>query len=172
MGVLRDWECMAHPGPFESRSEHPKCKHGCSPSLVKIVYLKPPGHVSARTRTSDRLVRQSADGLGLSDISTSPSRPGGSVAERNRAKLRGPQGRQYPDIAAAKPVELAKYIGALTHKSNELERVGLGRPYRPAEWKKDPETGKVKHTAGPSALSPDTMIPKNSVGVSIDRVKE
>jgi hypothetical protein len=172
MSALRDWECLAH-GVFEARTVSaqtvPKCPKGCSRSLVKLVHLRAPGHVSARTRTGDRLLREAADGAGLSDISTSPSRPGGSVAQRNRMKLRGPKGREYPDVAKALPVDFGKYIGALTHQANELTNLGFGHAYDASQWKSDKETGRTVHTAAPP---PVREIPVNSVGVSIERVKE
>lgn len=172
MAVTHDWECLAH-GHFTARGsaeKPPKCpKGGCSKSFVRLVFLQAPGHVSARTRTSDRLVREMATMQSLSDISTSPSRPGGSVAHRNRMKMRGPKGREYPELAASQAVDIGKYLGAMTHKGNALAETGIGRPYVESEWKKDPETGKVKHLAGPSASVP---IPVGTTGVSIERVKE
>ena len=174
MAVTHDFECLAH-GLFTARgssAKPPRCPRGCSPSLVKLVFLQAPGFVSSRTRTGDRLVREMATMQGLSDISTSPSRPGGSVAHRNRMKqmrLRGPKGREYPELAGAVGVDIGKYLGAMTEKGNTLTQVGLGRPYAENEWKKDPETGKVKHVAGPSATVP---VPTGTTGVSVERVKE
>src|SRR5215469_13199732 len=104
--INRDWECAAH-GVFEKRTKTaqdvPKCPKGCSRALVKLVFLQPVGHVSGRTRTADRLVKEMAAAQGLSDISTSPSRSGGTVAQRNAARnrVRGPQGHQYPAHLAA-----------------------------------------------------------------------
>jgi hypothetical protein len=173
MSVLHDWQCLAH-GVFEKRVQPgriPKCPKGCSSSFVKLVYLKPVGTVSARTRKSDKLVREMADAQGLSDISTSPSRPGGSVAQRNRMKngMRGPQGREYPDFAAAQPAQLSKFLGAMTHKANELSNAGFGHKYDPSEWKKDDKSGAVRHVGAHGPIAP---LPVGSTGVSVERVRE
>lgn len=106
---------------------------------------------------------------GLSDISTSPSRPGGSVAERNRMKLRGPKGREYPELMAAKPVDFGQYIGAMTMQDNALTRTGFGHGYNKDEWHKDKDTGALKHVG---AQGPIRSVPTGSTGVSVERVKE
>lgn len=176
MAVLHDFECQIH-GRFEKRVKAgtvPRCPSGCSKSFVSLIFTKPPGHVSARTRTGDRLVREMADMQGLSDISTSPSRPGGSVAERNR--MRGPRGRPdlaYPEVAAAQnvPLNVSKAIPALTNKNdmaNALTSIGFGNKYDASQWKKDEKTGVVKHVDIPA---PHVTVPLGSTGVSIDRVK-
>jgi hypothetical protein len=174
-GVVNDFECLAH-GHFEARVKSgtvPKCPKGCSKSFVKLVHLQAPSFGSARFRRGDKLLRQAAEMQGLSDISTSPSRPGGSVAERNRMRNRprtlGPKGREYPDFAQAKPVELQKYIGAMTHRANELSNTGFGHKYEAAEWKKDEKDGKIRHLGAQGPLVP---IPLGTTGVSIEKVKD
>lgn len=171
MAVLHDFECMAH-GVFEARvkaGKIPKCSRGCSPDFVTLVHLKAPGTVSARTRTGDRLVREMAEIQGLSDISTSPSRPGGSVADRNM-RLKGPAGRQYPEIAAARAAEVGKFLSAMTERDNALTRIGMGHAYDPAEWKPDQQNPeKIRHVG---AKPPLVEKPLGTTGVSIDRVKE
>jgi hypothetical protein len=165
-GVTNDWECAAH-GIFEAKVKGgtvPKCPRGCSKGFVKLVHLKAPSFGSARVRTGDKLLREAATLQGLSDISTSPSRPGGSVAQRNAAKNR-PSGAQYPPTAAAQAVPLSKFIGALTHKENALTRVGLGHAYEPAEWKKDEKTGAVRHVGAQAPII-------TSPPASVERVKE
>lgn len=183
MSAIRDWECLAH-GVFEARTlsaKHvPKCPKGCSRGLVKLVFLTMPGTVSDRTRTSDRLVREAADLQGLSDISTSPSRPGGSVAHRNR--MRGPRGRQdlqYPAQFSARSGGTIPFHGGLTvenlgaqgftAENNGLRAIGLGHAYDKTEWKTDKETGKVRHEGAPPII---TTIPTGGTGVSIERVKD
>lgn len=182
MAVLHDWECMAH-GHFEAKGsaeKPPKCPKGCSSSLVELIYLQPVRIGNARYKRGDRLVREAAEMQGLSDISTSPSRSGGSVAQRNRMRNRrsvlGPAGRpdlQYPGDAAAVgragKLKFGDYIGALTHKGNALTDTGFGHAYDKNEWKKDDKTGAVRHVA---AQGPIVSIPTGSTGVSIERVKE
>jgi hypothetical protein len=173
MSVTNDFACLAH-GYFEAKVKSgtvPRCPKGCSKSFVKLVHLQAPSFGSARVRKGDKLLREAAEMQGLSDISTSPSRPGGSVAQRNAAKnrVRGPSGHEYPSYAAAKAVPLQKYIGALTHKENALSRVGLGHAYEPAEWKKDDKTGQVRHVG---AQGPVHSVPVGTAGVSVERVKE
>lgn len=146
MAVYADFECLAH-GHFETKWSGkvvPKCPKGCSSTLVKHVYLQPVGFVSARTRTSDRLVKEMAAQQNLSDLSTSPSRPGGSVMDRLRKK----HGAHLHESQIPRAVDAKEYMGALTHKSNEMTNIGLGHKYNAAEWKKDAETGKVKHNGG------------------------
>lgn len=165
-GVTNDFSCAAH-GHFEAKVKAgtvPKCPKGCSKAFVTLVHLKAPSFGSARVRTGDRLLREAAQMQGLSDISTSPSRPGGTVAERNAAK-----NRAFPAQAAAVAAPLSKFLGAMTHKENALSRIGLGHAYEPAEWKKDEKTGTVRHIG---AQGPIAQIPVGTTGVSIDRVKE
>jgi hypothetical protein len=163
VAVLHDFECMAH-GYFEARvgfGKLPRCPKGCSSSLVKQVRLKPPGFVSARSRKGDKLVREMAEAQGLSDISTSPSRSGGSVAERNRAKSQGAKENPYPPQAAAQaPSNVSKFLGALTHKENALANSGFGNPYNAAEWKKDDKTGAVRHVgrSAPNVIQPPAVV--------------
>ena len=159
MTVLHDFECVAH-GYFEARAKAgtvPKCPKGCSRALVKQVFLQAPGHVSARTRSSDRLVREMAAAQGLSDLSTSPSRPGGTVMQRLRQKY----GQHIQPQQMPRAVDASQYIGALTHRANELANLGFAAPYRKDEWKKNDETGKVVHV-GAQAPHPGFM-PRASV---------
>lgn len=159
--ITHSFECAAH-GVFEKRIKAgtiPRCPKGCSKSFVKLVFLTPIGHVSGRTRKADALVREAAASQGLSDISTSPSRPGGTVAERNR--MRNPQ---LPEAAQARAVSFKDYIGALTHKQNSLSDMGFGHTYNKAEWKKDPQSGKMRHVGFQS----DAVMPMTSV----ERVRE
>jgi hypothetical protein len=172
MSVLADWECAAH-GVFEARTKTsgkaPRCPKGCSAALVTMVFLKAPRIGNERYKRGDKLVKEMAEMQGLSDISDSPSRPGGTVAQRNRAKMLGPKGRQYPEAVAATPVDFGKYLGAMTMQDNALTRTGFGHPYDAKEWKTDKETGQVKHTG---AQGPIVPVPTGSTGVSIERVKE
>lgn len=142
-GVTHDFECLAH-GQFEARvkkGEKPKCPKGCGKSLVTLVFNRAPGVVSARTRTSDRLVKEMAAAQGLSDISTSPSRPGGSVMDRIRKKY----GAHIKPEQMPRAVDAQQYLGAMTHRANELTNVGLGHKYESTQWQKDKESGKVRH---------------------------
>lgn len=173
MGVIHAFECRAH-GVFEKRVKAgtvPRCPKGCSKSFVSLIFVQAVGTVSSRTRKADRLVRQAADMQGLSDISTSPSRSGGTVAQRNAARnrMRGPRGYEYPEIAAAKPVEIGKYLGAMTHKGNALSGTGFGHKYDANEWRAEKETGKLRHVG---AQGPVHQIPLGSTGVSIERSRD
>lgn len=140
---------------------------------MRKVFLTAPSIGSAKAKSADKLLREAAEMQGLSDISTSPSRPGGSVAERLRMKTRdgmaGPNGRQYPEYAAARSMDFRKDFGAVTHKANELATVGLGNTYNKDEWKKDEKTGKLRHIA---PAPPKSLRPTGSTGVSVERVKE
>jgi len=154
MGVLHAFQCRAH-GTFDQRVDVsngvkiPKCPHGCSKSFVSLVFVQAPGHIRPGTKRADRLVREACDMQKISDLSLSPSRSGGTVAERNRAKaMLGRKASGVPEAAKARAATFGEYMGALTHKENALTGLGMGNAHNPAEWKKDPETGKVKH-AGP-----------------------
>lgn len=179
MSALRDWECAAH-GYFEKRTRSaqdvPRCPKGCSKSLVKHVILQPVGTVSAGTRTSDRLVREMAKMQGLSDISTSPSRPGGTVAERNRARSQGAAANPYPpQFACQAPGGGIRFAGGDATVANlknlgfggenAMRRVGLGHEYDKNEWRTDKTTGRVKHVGMQPAIV-------SAPAASVDRVKE
>lgn len=161
--VTHDFECRAH-GVFPARVEYgevPACPKGCAPSFVRLVILHPPAMGSERVRYATRAVREVADSQGLSDIDISPSRPGDSVADRNYKK-NGPK-------LAAQAVDFNKYMGALTHKANELTNIGFGHPYDAREWKERKETGKVAHVGAPP---PVVDVPMNQFGVQMKRVKD
>jgi hypothetical protein len=178
---------LAH-GAFEARmakGKIPKCPKGCDPTMVELVYNQAPAHVSGRTRTADRLLKEAASMQGLSDISTSPSRPGGSVAERNRMRnggMAGPQGREYPTYAKTISGNLGELLPTMGHKANELrgegmqtmmkgfgyQETGLGHEYQPGEWKKG-DDGKVRHE---NVAPPIRSRPVGTTGTSVDRVKD
>lgn len=161
--VTHDFECIAH-GAFSQRVESgtiPSCPKGCSPHFVRLVFLSPPSIGSEKVRTATRLVREVADSQGLSDIDVSPSRPGDSVADRNFK-------RSGNDIRA-QPADFASYMRALTHKSNELTRLGFGHPYDAHEWKERKDTGKLAHVG---AQPPVADLPTNQFGVQMYRVRE
>lgn len=174
MAVEHSFECQAH-GTFTAKVRAgtvPRCPHGCSRAFVQLVFLKAPGYVGPRTRRADKALREAADIQGLSDISTSPSRPGGTVAQRNAMKYRGPKGRpelQYPEIAAAQAGGLTKFLAAMTAPGNALTDLGFAAEYNPSDWQKDAKTGVTRHL-NPSGLSRQA-IPVGTGGVSIDRVK-
>ena len=101
-----------------------------------------------------------ADLQGLSDIDVSPSRPGDSVADRNFKRLGNP--------IAARPASFGQYMGALTHRANELANAGFGNRYNPGEWSVDKRSGVRRHVASP----PNEPLPMNQFGVSVARVRE
>lgn len=159
---MHNFECAAH-GVFEMRVQAgltPYCPHGCSPGFVKLVHLTPPNIGSERVRTATKLVREMADLQGLSDIDTSPSRPGDSVADRNW--------KRSGHAVQAQAVPAGKFMSSLTYRANELTNAGFGHPYNPHEWSQDQKTGKRRHVASP----PLEPLPMNQYGVSISRVRE
>jgi hypothetical protein len=101
-----------------------------------------------------------ADLQGLTDIDVSPSTPGGSVAEKNFMR----SGNEVRPQA----VPVGKYLGAMTHRANELTAAGFGNPYNPQEWSTNAKTGVRRHVASP----PIERLPVNQYGVSIARVRE
>jgi hypothetical protein len=162
MAVTHNFECAAH-GAFEARvegGEIPWCPRGCSPSFVQLVFLTPPNISSARVRVASQLVREMADIQGLSDIDTSPSRPGDSVADRNF--------KRSGNAVRAQALPMGNYIAGMTHRANELVNAGFGNRYNPQEWSRDPKTGKARHVASP----PLEPLPMNQYGVSVSRVRE
>jgi hypothetical protein len=162
-GVLHWIECAAH-GEMEARVNPKKlrCPHGCSPEFVKIIWREAPAHVSGRTKAVDRHVREAAAAQGLSDISTSPSRPGGSVMDRLRLKKGRPDKLHQAGWGALpgydKAFDARNVAGTLQSltggaRSGVAEITGIGKPYNPAEWKKG-EDGKLRHVGG-TPLAPD-----------------
>jgi hypothetical protein len=107
---------------------------------------------------ASRLVREMADLQGLSDIDTSPSRPGDSVADRNYKR----------SGIAARAMPMGNYLAGMTHRANELVNAGFGNPYNPHEWRRDKTSGKAIHVASP----PREPLPMNQYGVSVSRVRE
>lgn len=163
MSITHSFECAAH-GVFEARvepGETPSCPKGCSHHFVNLVFLTAPNIGTERVRTASRLVREVADSQGLSDIDTSPSRPGDSVADRNFKR----SGNQLQ----AKAVDFQSFMGALTHKENALTRAGFGHAYDPHEWVTDKQSGKVRHVG---AQPPLADLPVNQFGVRVLRVRE
>lgn len=161
--VTHNFECLAH-GAFEKRVKAgtiPKCPKGCSPHFVHLVFLTAPNIGSEKVRTATQLVREVADSQGLSDIQTSPSRPGDSVADVNYKRSGGE--------IRARAADFNTYMKALTHRSNELARLGFGHDYNPQEWRERKDTGKIVHAGAPPPVA-DT--PMNQFGVQVYRVKE
>ena len=170
-GVEKDFECLAH-GVFTKRTKSgviPKCPKGCGVAMVKLVFLQPPTIGNVRFKKGDKLLREAAELQGLSDISTSPSRPGGHVMDRIRKKYGGHlQPEQLPRAVDAKT-----YLGALTHRANEITGDNMrnftgghhpGHEYNPTEWKTDEKTGRTVHVgAQTSNYRPPA---------SVERVKE
>jgi hypothetical protein len=171
MGVLHAFQCKAH-GTFEQivgvkkkGVVVPKCPHGCSKSFVTLIFVQAPGHIRPGTRRADRLVREAAEMQGLSDLSLSPSRSGGSVMDRLRKK-----NRTYPEAAAARAGEFGVHMPALTNRENKLSETGYGDGYDPSEWKKN-KAGQLVHTAA-GHKTPHHLVPMGATGVEVERVKE
>lgn len=177
MAVLNDFECAAH-GVFSARVKAgavPKCPKGCSAAFVKLVFLQPVGHVSGRTKNTDRLLKDAARMQGLSDISTSPSRSGDSVMDRLRKRnqptvspVQLPGWGQMPalgSIAGATDARsMLSAIGKPPKGESVAELTGIGHTYKPEEWKTR-EDGKVVHSGGERLA--DFKPP-----ASVERVKE
>lgn len=63
MAVLHDYQCKKH-GIFEG--SHPICPHmGCESEDVKMVFLKAPGTLSAKTKNFDRQTRDTVNSYQL-----------------------------------------------------------------------------------------------------------
>jgi hypothetical protein len=65
MAVLNDYECEMH-GHFEAFDR--KCPYGCSRKFVKLVFLKPVGTRSGKTKWTDNELNQIAKVHGLTNI--------------------------------------------------------------------------------------------------------
>jgi hypothetical protein len=85
MAVTNDYLCAAH-GPFEAQSDRcPHCKHN---RFVKIQFLKAPAFTSAKTKNSDRVVKQLAMDYRMTDVKN--DKDGGSVMDAMRKGNRTP----------------------------------------------------------------------------------
>jgi hypothetical protein len=177
MPVTHDWECAAH-GHFEARgseAKKPRCPKGCSSAFVSLVYLQPVGHVSARTKNADRLLKDVTTRQKLSDLSTSPSRPGDSVMDRLRRRNQPtvspaqlPGWGQMPALGQIQGVtntqQMLSAIGKPPKGESVAELTGIGHTYKADEWKTR-EDGKVVHNGG-------ERISDFKPPASVERVKE
>lgn len=174
-GVEHDFECLAH-GVFSKRVKAgtvPKCPKGCGSSMVRLVFLEPPKIGKVKYKRGDRLLREAAELQGLSDISTSPSRPGGSVMDRIRKKYGNHIRPEQMPVAGT-----AEMLGAMTHRTNGLNNddmrnftqqafgreAVMGHAYDKSQWVKDKESGVVRHMDVPH----DNFLPR----ASVERVKD
>ena len=173
-GVMKDFECAAH-GYFQARTKSgviPKCPKGCGSALVKLVFLQPVTIGKVKYKRGDKLLRQAADMQGLSDISTSPSRPGGSVMDRLRKKHPQLRPEQMP-IAGT-----AEHLKSLTNRTNGLQNEDMraftrqafgqeavmGHGYDKSQWQTDKETGVTRHIEQPHT----NFLPR----AEVERVRE
>lgn len=83
MAVLHDWKCMAH-GVFESTTG--RCPHGCGKGMTEIIYLKPPGMVTGRTRGIDRTLQTLANDHGLTDMNNHGGETAAFIPDPSMAK--------------------------------------------------------------------------------------
>jgi hypothetical protein len=174
-GVVHHFECLAH-GVFEQRVKAgtvPKCPKGCGKAMVKLVFLQAPRIGKVKYKRGDRLLREAAELQGLSDISTSPSRPGGHVMDRIRKKYGGHLRPEQMPVAGT-----AEMLGALTHRTNALndenmrnftaqafgQPAVMGHEFDKSQWATDKETGKVRHVDIPHT----NFLPR----ASVERVRE
>jgi hypothetical protein len=112
------------------------------------VFVTAPSIGSERVRTATRLVREMAETQGLSDIDTSPSRPGVSVADRAWKK------NNKSVVAEARPAgDLGKFL-ASAPRDNVLNRAGFGHPYNPSEWREGRHLGS---SAAPEKLPTEVV---------------
>lgn len=72
MKPLHDFSCLAH-GVFESRSG--KCPHGCSTSMVKKVFLKPPSYHNGFYAGADKNLRMLADDYKMTNLQQKAGEP-------------------------------------------------------------------------------------------------
>lgn len=169
MAVTHDYECRAH-GVFESRAKAPRCPQGCSKAFVTRVYLQPFGIGSAKTRKADAMLRAAAASQGLSDVSTSPSRPGDSVMQRLRARHNQDFAQEQLGNWGGEPGRLLSGLdgqkilaGTAQGGSDVLASLGFGKRYDAKEWRTT-DDGKRVHT--PTPKYPDFKPP-----AQVERVK-
>ncbi len=153
MAVTHDYECRAH-GVFESRAKNPRCPFGCSKSFVTRVYLRPFAIGSGKAAKADAMLKAAAASQGLSDVSTSPSRPGDSVMQRLRAR----HNREFQREQLANwGGEAGRLLSQLDGKQilagtargpDTLSSLGFGKAYNPGEWH-DTKDGRKVHNPQP-----------------------
>jgi hypothetical protein len=68
MGVNREYRCVAHDMPFESKKDKPKCPAGCSNKFVVQEFRTAPGIRSGGTRVGDTMMRQLAQDYNMTDM--------------------------------------------------------------------------------------------------------
>jgi len=173
-GVEHWFECLAH-GEFVARVKAgtvPKCPKGCGSSMVKLIFKEPPKIGKVKYKRCDKLLGEAAELQGLSDISTSPSRPGGSVMQRLRMR----HGQNFHPTQLCQTVDgpmATATLQSMTHRTNGLnnqdmrnfthEAFGreavMGHQYDKSQWRTDEKTGKVRH----EEVTHTDFLPKASV---------
>ena len=89
MAIKRDYECREH-GYFEAWE--PVCPEGCKRG-IKVVFLRAPAYVSARTKSADQTVRGLAENFNMTNIkSTREGETQAGYFTRNNA----PEPQQQP----------------------------------------------------------------------------
>ncbi len=79
MAAIFDFFCHAH-GHFEGSIG--RCPYGCGAGMVEKIWLKAPGVIGDKTKTTDALRDKLADQYGLTDMQTRAGRP--AVPEKYR----------------------------------------------------------------------------------------
>lgn len=113
MAILRTWQCAAH-GEFQAFVG--KCKYGCGAGMVTQVLGC--NILTAKTKTTDRLAKQLASDLGLSDMN---NRGGQALAEETSRWEKKKISDQTYSVPVGKGEEIAKIaakIGAPMTESN------------------------------------------------------
>jgi hypothetical protein len=96
MSVLNDYECGMH-GLFEAFER--KCPHGCSRRFVKLVFLKPVGTMSGKSKWTDNELKSISRDYNLSDIKAKRDSGTSCMTELGR----NGQGTTWLDVPHAKP---------------------------------------------------------------------
>jgi hypothetical protein len=128
--------------------------------FVTRVFLTPPAIATERVKNATRIVRDAIDSMGLRDLDISPSTPGNSPAEKNYLKDKRPIEAEVWSADQLKGLMATHPAGhGDTAITNREWGLGMGHGYRKDEWKPNPKTGQIVHSA-----------PKG--GVTFTKVKE
>jgi hypothetical protein len=131
MAVLREWRCRAHSEFENSTGKCPHCGHN---KFVVQEFRTPVKHVSARTKNSDRVVKQLAMDYRMTDVKN--DKAGGSVRDAMRKGNRPPpmQPGQVMQNYRERPTRESAWLGAAPPGAfggiggNALKQVPMSAP--------------------------------------------